>query len=418
MSKVIQNFYKSQLTQDWSIGTGNFYVEVKPTITDGWLVISPNNSGIREIIRYTSTGTDGNGDYVVVSQRGVGGTTEQIHTQGEPIRMNITAEYWAEMTDDINNIVASGVPNANTTTMGGVEIATDDEVIAGTDTGGTGATLVAKPSQINTRINTRALPADIQTFNASGTWTKPTGAKSVHIITIGGGASGGGGSTGGGGGGALNFGTIPADLLGATVTVTVGAGGAARPYGSGGLAGGTSSFGTWISAGGGEGSTAPNGGHAGAGVAATTKALSRQGGFYDSTATGVAEYGGGAGGASSQNNRPGGSSIFAAGGGGGGGANNSGGWAGGTSGSYSIGGGGAGGASGTNNPGTAGASGATLGKLCGAGGGGGGTKSSDSTAGAGGDGGFPGGGGGAGGLYTGGTGGAGGGGQVIVTTYF
>ena len=102
MSKQIQNFFKTNISQDWSIGTGNFYVETKPTITDGWLVISPNNSGIREIIKYTSTGTDGNGDYVVVSERGVGGTTEQTHTQGEPIRMNITAEYWQDMNDTID----------------------------------------------------------------------------------------------------------------------------------------------------------------------------------------------------------------------------------------------------------------------------------------------------------------------------
>jgi hypothetical protein len=148
MSKIIENFYKATLSLDWSIGTGNFYVSTKPTVTDGWLVISPNNSSIREIVRYTSTGTDANGDYIVITVRGVGGTTEQIHTVGEPIRMNITAEYWAEMTDDIANIVESGVPNANTTTMGGVEIATDAEVDAGTETGSTGASLALTPKNV------------------------------------------------------------------------------------------------------------------------------------------------------------------------------------------------------------------------------------------------------------------------------
>lgn len=148
MSYTVQNFYKSTLSQDWSIGTGNFYVVTKPTVSTGWLVINPNNTSTREIIKYTATGTDSNGPYVTVSVRGVGGTTEQIHTQGEPIRMNITAEYWDAMNDDIAAIVASGVSNANTTTMGGVEIATDAEVLAGTNIGGTGASLVPTPGQL------------------------------------------------------------------------------------------------------------------------------------------------------------------------------------------------------------------------------------------------------------------------------
>lgn len=153
MSYTLQNFYKSTLSLDWSTGTGTFYVTTKPTISTGWLVTSPNNSTTREIIKYTSTGTDTNGDYVVVSERGVGGTTEQTHTVGEPIRMNITAEYWDAMNDDIAAIVASGVSNANTTTMGGVEIATDAEVDAGTATGGTGASIVLTPANVNASHN-------------------------------------------------------------------------------------------------------------------------------------------------------------------------------------------------------------------------------------------------------------------------
>lgn len=153
MSFTLQNFYKSTLSLDWSTGTGTFYVTTKPTIATGWLVISPNNSTIREIIKYTSTGTDANGDYVVVATRGVGGTTEQTHTVGEPIRMNITAEYWDAMNDDIAAIVASGVSNANTTTMGGVEEATATEIDAGTQTGGTGAELFINPKLLNDAHN-------------------------------------------------------------------------------------------------------------------------------------------------------------------------------------------------------------------------------------------------------------------------
>jgi len=153
MSKQIQNYYVQKLSLDWSIGTGIFYVTTKPTVSDGWLVISPNNPNIVEIVKFTSTGTDINGDYIYVSQRGVGGTIEQTHTIGEPIRMNITAEYWKEMTDDITNIVASGVPNANTTTMGGVEEATASEIDAGTQNGSTGAELFINPKLLNDAHN-------------------------------------------------------------------------------------------------------------------------------------------------------------------------------------------------------------------------------------------------------------------------
>jgi len=153
MAYDLQNFYKQTLLLDWSIGTGNFYVSVKPTISSGWLVISPNNSTIREIIKYTATGTDLNGDYVTVSQRGVGGTTEQIHTQGEPIRMNITAEYWDDMNDQIANIVAAGVVDATTTTFGGGELATPAEIDAGTATSGAGHPLLITPDNVNTAHN-------------------------------------------------------------------------------------------------------------------------------------------------------------------------------------------------------------------------------------------------------------------------
>lgn len=155
MAKQIQNFYKSTILLDWTIGIGNFYVTSKPTITDGWLVVSPNNTALREIVKYTNTGTDANGDYITISERGVGGTSEQTHSLGEPIRMNITAEYWKNMNDAIDAIVASGAPNADTDTKGLVEIATDAEIIAGTDTGSTGAKLTVIPSRLNTQIDSK-----------------------------------------------------------------------------------------------------------------------------------------------------------------------------------------------------------------------------------------------------------------------
>lgn len=153
MAKTLQNFYKSTITIDWTIGTGNFYISQKPTVSNGWLVVSPNNGAIKEIVAYTATGTDANGDYITISQRGVGGTTEQTHSIGEPVRMNITAEYWSDMQTDIDNIVAAGAANANISTKGIVEEATAAEIDAGTQTGTTGAELFINPKHLNDAHN-------------------------------------------------------------------------------------------------------------------------------------------------------------------------------------------------------------------------------------------------------------------------
>lgn len=186
MAYSVQNFYKQTLLLDWTIGLGNFYVSVKPQKSTGWLVISPNNSTLREIVKYTGTGTDTNGDYVTISQRGVGGTTEQTHTVGEPIRQNITAEYLDDINTQIASIVASGVVNANTTTMGGVEIATLAEALADTDVGGTGANLVALPSSITAKIKANMKfggnGADGALSISSGTTTIDCASAKIKIL--------------------------------------------------------------------------------------------------------------------------------------------------------------------------------------------------------------------------------------------
>ena len=105
---------------------------------------------------------------------------------------------------------------------------------------------------------------NIQTFTATGTWTKPDNSTRVHVTLWAGGASGGRGSGttrgGGGGGGGYMEAWFAASTLGATESVTIGAGGVA---GTGdaqnGTAGGNSVFGPMTAYGGGGGGGAGGG---------------------------------------------------------------------------------------------------------------------------------------------------------------
>jgi hypothetical protein len=123
----LQNFYKVKLTKACSAGATNIYVTTKPTPVNGFLVISPKSESLREVIKYTGTGTDGDGDYVTVlnvSDRGLGGTTAQAHEVGESVRMNYTAEHQKEIDDTIAAIVAAGAPDASTTVKGIARLST------------------------------------------------------------------------------------------------------------------------------------------------------------------------------------------------------------------------------------------------------------------------------------------------------
>lgn len=122
---IPQNFYRQTIAQDWATGTGNFYVSVKPTVSTGYITVSPSSSTLREIVYFSATGTDGTGDYITISSaghRGMGGTTEQTHIIGEAVRMNVGAEVIQEISDDIDSIVAAGAPNASTSTKGIVKL--------------------------------------------------------------------------------------------------------------------------------------------------------------------------------------------------------------------------------------------------------------------------------------------------------
>lgn len=118
---TIQNFYKETITRAVTLtGATNIYVSALPTPDEGYVVISPSSSSLREIVYYTAKGTDSNGTYLTVTlaNRGLGGTTAQTHAIGEPVRMNVTAEHIQEISDAIDQIVASGAQNASTITKG------------------------------------------------------------------------------------------------------------------------------------------------------------------------------------------------------------------------------------------------------------------------------------------------------------
>lgn len=106
-----------------------------------------------------------------------------------------------------------------------------------------------------------ALAPQSDKFANSGTWTKPTGARSVWVRVVGGGGGGGGavggvnpnvanGGSGGAGGYAESW--YDANDLPATVAVTIGSAGSVTVGGAGG-AGGASTFGALITANGGGG---------------------------------------------------------------------------------------------------------------------------------------------------------------------
>lgn len=313
-----------------------------------------------------------------------------------------TPQSFQWLKEYIDGIAIAGSPNASTTAKGIVEAATLAEVRARTAIGGTGAVLVATPdvltdlpSQtekdalaggdtfgtpstsnkfVTETFLTNRVPTT-QTFNISGTYTKPAGLVWARLQMWGGGASGARAVTtdeaGGGGGGGYFEKILLASEITGPVTVTVGAGGGAVGSPGSGIAGGNTTWGTQFTAfGGGAGAQGGSGGGGGGGgsyfseggnASGSTQGTNGspngntylgggQGGFGDIVplAGGSSTYGGGGGGAVSAGaSAAGGTSVF----GGNGGAAQFGATGNATSGSAPGGGGGA-------KHGTAGSSGA------------------------------------------------------------
>lgn len=188
----------------------------------------------------------------------------------------------------------------------------------------------------------------VQSFTASGTWTKPSAAATTDRVLIqawGGGGGGGGGSSGGaaggggGGGGAYAERIVTISELAATVNLTIPAASAGGTQGNNGTVGGNVTFGSSLTAfGGGAGAfgAASVGGAGGGGGGEIAAGATSAAGTWSGGAGGAAEVagvrstqiwggGGGGGGLSSTSSAVGGAAYKGGGGGGGGGNNVSGG---------------------------------------------------------------------------------------------
>lgn len=161
--------------------------------------------------------------------------------------------------------------------------------------------------------------SDRQTFNSSGTWTKPPGTPATAVVLLEGwGAGGSGGrhtssTAGGGGGGGYSSRLLQASALGATETITIGAGGASRTGSNqNGAAGGNTTIGSLLTAyGGGGGSQSVNAGSGGTVFAAGTVGGTQTASDYTGGAGGLGDTGPG-------DHTVGGNSVLGGGGGGGG----------------------------------------------------------------------------------------------------
>ena len=128
----------------------------------------------------------------------------------------------------------------------------------------------------------------MQVFTGSGTWSKPSGVRFVHVqILAGGGGGGGHGESGAAGGYAEKI----VDVTGiSSVSITIGGGRGGTYYNNAGGNGASSSFGPYVSAGGGHGCNRHNnhnGGLSGVGSGGDLNLYQGCGGGHEQRSSGM-----------------------------------------------------------------------------------------------------------------------------------
>lgn len=200
-------------------------------------------------------------------------------------------ETAADVTDATNVDAAGAVMNTDTSTAS-MSFVVDEDTMSSNS-----ATKVATQQSIKAYVDTAIAGVGggtggvvaVQTFTASGTYTRTSGVDYALVFAVGGGGGGAGGSNasndlpGGGGGGAGEF-VMEYCQPSSSETVTIGAGGAAGSVGAtgnNGSAGGATSFGAHATANGGSGGakySTTQGGLGGAGGTGGTGTLVCDGG--------------------------------------------------------------------------------------------------------------------------------------------
>lgn len=300
--KIIADF-ETQLATAISVGTTSFTLS-SATDDDGvalpaglYYFTVDNSSTQKEYLAGTLSGVSVTAVLSVSRQGAETSGAVRAHRIGASVILTDFATYKKYM----DGIALVSAPDASTTAKGVVEAATLAEVRARTATGGTGAIIVATPDVLtdlptvdekaamagggalgtpstSNKFQTQtgviaalaANPPTVQTFTASGTWTKQAGLKYIIVEGVGGGCDGSASNESGSGGGYFRK-LILAASLAATETITIG---------SNGVPGGNTSFGAFCTGSGGNttaggtatggdinisGSTGANGGSGGTG---------------------------------------------------------------------------------------------------------------------------------------------------------